>query len=191
MQQFTELRHLNLSACHINYNQIADVADGLRMCTALTHIDLSYNRLGTFGAEEGIQRLIKSLCVFPLLVDLKLGSIQMNDEDAHFFARHLPQYPALTRLHIDISGNEFQDDGTRALARVLPQCQELLHLDMGGNYCPRAAQELVDACMRMADQKGRFKLILSNCDILPGTDDQLRAQRRGTKLELILDPTDW
>jgi hypothetical protein len=126
--QCRELVHLNLSAIS-NYNYIGaggtERLEVLAQCTALAHLDLSYNQLGAAGAE----RLAGVLGQCAALTHLNLKENAIGAGGAERLAGVLGQCAALA--HLDLSRNDIRAGGAERLARVLGQCAALAHLNLG------------------------------------------------------------
>eukprot|EP00961_Rhodomonas_salina_P083173 1117503-Rhodomonas_salina.1 len=65
------------------------------------------------------------------MVTLKAGRPYGSQSTRFEFVAALGECKALA--HLDLSGNELGDEGTRRLAEVLKECKALAHLDLSHN----------------------------------------------------------
>jgi len=185
LRQLTRLDVLNLSRCRLSWSNIANVTEGLRICTTLTDLDLSCNRLGGFVSAEGIHVLFDGLCDLPILEILDLHHTEMDDDNLRFLAQKIPTYPALKNL--DISENTFRDDGIRSLIEVLPRCTTLTQLDLHGTRFRETAQHLVQACISLSRDDKPLLLNLSECVLTADDIRGITRLRRGTQCYVLME----
>ena len=127
LQQFTELRHLNLSTNCIDENQMQKIAEGLHTCTTLTHLDLSKNHFGV----TGMQNLAPVLRQCSQLTHLVLSGTRLNTAGVQCLNGILSEYRKL--LHINLSSNEIKFADMSGLLNSLQYCNALAYLNLSWN----------------------------------------------------------
>ena len=127
LQQFTELRHLNLSTNCIDENQTQKIAEGLNTCTTLTHLDLSANHFGV----TGMQNLAPVLRQCSQLTHLVLSGTRLNTAGVQCLHGVLSGYRNL--LHINLASNEIKFADMSGLLNSLQYCNALAYLNLSWN----------------------------------------------------------
>ena len=174
------LKHLNLRGSGIWSSTAASLAEGLQTCSALTRLNMSYNRLAGSDIEKGFGPLLVALRFCPKLSRLNLKCTEIDDDAVKLLAQNLPRYPALKFL--DISENDIQDNGITNLIQALPQCMNLIRLDMYKTNCQNTGQALVETCLKM----NVVYLNLSYCVIHESDVAHLQRLSHNSKLFLKL-----
>lgn len=156
------MSHLNLAYNQIGPEGAEHLARMLPKCNnlALIHINLCNNEFG----DDGTEILANAIgqCNNLALAELNLAGNQIGDDGAHSIGLMLTQCSGLRSLslgsnlidyagivsiavvlehrnnsalsQLDLSNNEFGDDGAEILAGVLGQCPALTELNLAGNH---------------------------------------------------------
>ena len=154
-------KKLYLGGCSIScFKKIKQLAKVLKLCTALTILDLRYNDLNDLDIEEIAPMLSKSIKVLHLegnqiqcngakaisdnmlstqsasIEELYLGANNIDPNGAHHIANGLISNLSLTKLYLE--GNKIGDDGAKAFTVVLTdqtnrRCTALQHLYVSNN----------------------------------------------------------
>lgn len=127
LRRCTNLQYLYLASTHIDDENIAYLAQGLRSVPFLLHLDLSQNLLTSAGAPI----LANGLGSCTLLQCLKVEDNEFEDEGVQFLADALVQCTALS--HLNLSRNILCPGSARPLAAILHACMRLKHLDLAYN----------------------------------------------------------
>ncbi|CEP15772.1 hypothetical protein [Parasitella parasitica] len=124
----TNLLHLNLSDCQINYEGLSLLSNALGDNHCLEELDLSVNPLG-HDSDEGILALKNALTRNSSLQSLNLSETRLGSSTAIALAEALPENTALCRL--DLSKNPGIDmAGILALAISIKMNNTLTFLDI-------------------------------------------------------------
>lgn len=144
------LRELNLGENEMTEDIAPELARVLGQCSALTRLCLDNNHLRARGAFEIIAALQRGPA--PVLRDLSLLNILMNESGAECLADAMKAWPALESL--DITANLINDRAATGIAAALPQLPSLTRLDLRDNFIDSAgARELADAMPNCAKLK--------------------------------------
>ncbi|XP_068506899.1 NACHT, LRR and PYD domains-containing protein 3-like isoform X4 [Syngnathus scovelli] len=113
------LQVLWLYRCKLSKKSGEALASVLSSSRTLSHLDLSFNNLHDDGLEALAAGLAKPQCT---LQDLRLVRCWLRKKSCEALASVLSSSRTLS--HLDLSGNDFHDDGLEALAAGLakPQC---------------------------------------------------------------------
>ena len=123
----TELTHLNLSGNEIGEYGAQLLSKALSVNTKLTHLNLSGNQIGKSGA----QLLSNALSVNTELTHLNLSGNQIGKSGAQFLSDALFYNTTLTHLNLD--DNLVGPDGVAYLSLALVVNTTLTYLNLDGN----------------------------------------------------------
>jgi Ran GTPase-activating protein (RanGAP) involved in mRNA processing and transport len=125
LENFTELRTLEITYNWMGYNTIPKVVKAFSRFPHLTTLVLWANEL----THSSVESLIEGLMMLPKLTHLDLRHCHINDEGAYVLAQFLKKTNTLTTLYL--SGNAITDRGAHDFASVLHYLTELktLHID--------------------------------------------------------------
>lgn len=123
------IQHLDIGG----YKEIHDgsatrLAESLRHCSALTHLDLEDVPCQSSGKELGA-----SLGALRQLTEVSLARAQISDVSACQLATGLLLGGCTSITYLDLDSNEIGSAGARALAAALCQCHGLRVLYLGSN----------------------------------------------------------
>jgi len=125
LENFTELRTLELTYNWMGYNTIPKVAKAFSSFPHLTTLVLWANEL----THSSVESLIEGLMMLPKLTHLDLRHCHIDDAGAYALAQFLKKTNTLITLYL--SGNAITDRGAHDFASVLHYLTELktLHID--------------------------------------------------------------
>lgn len=98
-----------------------------RVCTTLTHLNLSRNSID----DKTLEFLVNELINYRALTCLQLSDNSFGDKGAASLAGLITQCPSIS--HLDIGYNIIGDEGATALAGGLKHLKALTHLDISFN----------------------------------------------------------
>ena len=124
LQQFTELRHLNLNTNFMN-ERSSTVADGLSRCTTLTRLEMHDNHM----QAEGMRSLAPVLQRCPELTHLMLGNNQIGNDGADHLAGVFSICTKLVHVHLG-GGNRIEVTVQNIFLSSLSRCTLITHLDL-------------------------------------------------------------
>ena len=132
----TALTKLYLDGNKIGDNGAKDLAEALKVNTALTELHFISNKIGDDGAKD----LAKALKVNTALTELVLYGNKIGDDGAKDLAKALKVNTALTNLNLD--DNKIGGEGVKHLAAVLATASNSHKIYLG--YQIAEAKNLLD-----------------------------------------------
>lgn len=144
LRQCVCLEHLDLSANGLGEAECGTLCRALRENTALSSFVLSKNML----RRSSLQELVGLIETSPQLRDVDISDNCLGDREAAFLAEALPRTARLETLVL--ANNSIYQAGALALARGLEQGVGLRRLDVSNNYIDVAGIEALQraACSR-------------------------------------------
>ncbi|XP_065893714.1 ribonuclease inhibitor-like [Dysidea avara] len=120
LQNVTTLKILNVSQCSgINDDKAKELSTVISKNSSLVSLDISHNRLTTFGATQ-IAKALQSVTTLQTFV---LNNCEITDEAAKHIATAISYNPQLTELNI--SWNKLSGVGTSKIIQCLENCNQL------------------------------------------------------------------
>jgi len=142
LENFTELRTLELTYNWMGYNTIPKVVKAFSRFPHLTTLVLWANEL----THSSVESLIEGLMMLPKLTHLDLRHCHINDAGAYALAQFLKKTNTLTTLYL--SGNAITDRGAHDFASVLHYLTELKMLHIDNNKITSEGEKEIRATAR-------------------------------------------
>ena len=124
---YINLQVLKVSDCQMDSPETTALIDGLKLCTGLHELDLSFNKVGM----EGVVELCDGLKHWHQLQNLNMAGVGIGEDSAIVLAKDLQNCKALEM--IDLSNNGIGANGAIILANCLKNCSALSVIDLKSN----------------------------------------------------------
>jgi hypothetical protein len=144
-----------ITSINFSFNKIdekgANILAGLlAQCPLLVHVDLGNNHL----CDKGVESLAGVLGQCSALAYLNLKSNNINNKGASCIVGILTGSPALAIKYLDLSNNWIDSEGIEEIARVIPNCPSLVHVNLCNNMFEYKRSEYEIAIEKMFEQCG-------------------------------------
>jgi len=141
---------INFSSNKIDEKGANILAGLLAQCPLLVHVDLGNNHL----CDKGVESLTGVLGQCSALAYLNLKSNNINNKGASCIVGILTGSPALAIKYLDLSNNWIDSEGIEEIARVIPNCPSLVHVNLCNNMFEYKWSEYEIAIEKMFEQCG-------------------------------------
>ena len=178
------LRKVTINECVNIKVAAASLANTLRRCRNIQHLDLSENLIENDGAKAIFTSIHTMGRPQSSLAELNLSGNRIGTEGARALSACLQYWPNLRKL--DLSGNAYKPnidrDGSMAVAENLHHCIQLTKLNLSYNKIPDEIAIAIIPCLRNCTKLSYLDLnnnhITSECKI--------RLCAAGTRYSIIL-----
>jgi hypothetical protein len=148
LAQCATLEHIDLRSNKIDEKGANILAGVLAQCPSLVHVDLGNNHL----CDKGVESLAGVLGQCISLAYLNFKSNNINNKGASCIVGILTGSSALAIKYLDLSNNWIDSQGIEEIARVIPKCPSLVHVNLCNNMFEYKRSEYEIAIEKMFEQ---------------------------------------